>query len=161
MAQLLFPWFKVNVMQLLMAAVGEREREAERCRDDCGLVSNSADQMTLQQKSRSVGWNLKIELTTPTIKALWSLVLVFKRLLILLLNNVLVKDCSMKQQYCLLYLKVLAFIFWCKLNEGPAGSLSRCGCSLNVAVQLGRDKCSYQVFSNSQENKSGSSVFIL
>lgn len=84
-----------------------------------------------------MGWNLKIELTTPAIKALWSLVLVFKRLVILLLNNVLVKDCSMKQQYCLLYLKVWALIFLCKLNKSTTGSLSRCGQSLNVAIQLG------------------------
>ena len=84
-----------------------------------------------------MGWNLKIELTTPTVKALWSLVLVFKRLVILLLNNVLGKDCSMKQQYCILYLKVLALIFLCELNNGTTGSLSRCGYSLNVAVQLG------------------------
>lgn len=82
-------------------------------------------------------WNLKIELTTAAIKALWSLALVFKRLLILLFNNAPVKDCSMKQQYCLLYLKVLALIFLCKLNNGATGSLSRCGESLNVAVQLG------------------------
>lgn len=34
-----------------------------------------------------MGWNLKIELTTAAIKALWSLVLGFKRLVILLLNN--------------------------------------------------------------------------
>lgn len=117
--------------------MGVVEGEVEQYGDDCGLVSNSPDQMTLQYKSRSVGWNLKIELTTPTIKALWSLVLVFKWLVILLLNNVLVRDCSMKQQYCLLYLKVLALIFVCKLNKGAPGSLSRCGCSLNVAALLG------------------------
>ncbi len=82
-------------------------------------------------------WNLKIELTTAAIKALWSLALVFKRLVILLLNNVLVNDCSMKQPYCLLYLKVQALIFLCKLNNGTSGSLRRCGDFLNVAIQLG------------------------
>lgn len=56
-----------------------------------------------------MGWNLKIELTTPTIKALWSLVLVSKWLLILLLNNVLEKDCCMKLQYYLLHLKLFGF----------------------------------------------------
>lgn len=60
--RLLFPWSEVNAVQLLL------ERKAKRCCDGCGLVSNSADQMTLQLKSQSVGWNLKIELTTPTIK---------------------------------------------------------------------------------------------
>lgn len=84
-----------------------------------------------------MGWNLKIELTTPTIKALWSPVLVFKWPVILLLNNVLMKDCLLKQHYCLSHLKVQALIFWCKLNKGTAGSLGRCGYSLNVAIQLG------------------------
>lgn len=79
-----------------------------------------------------MGWNLKIELTTAAIKALWSLVLVFKRLVILLLSNVLVKDCSMKREYCLLYLKVLALIILCKLNNSITGSLTRCGYGLKM-----------------------------
>lgn len=40
----------------------------------------------------------------------------------------------MKQQYCHGYLKVLALIFLCKLNNAKGGR-SRCG--LNVAARLG------------------------
>lgn len=48
-----------------------------------------------------------------------------------------VKDCSMKLQYSLLYLKVLALVFVYKLNNGKTGNLTRCGYSLNVATQSG------------------------
>lgn len=87
-----------------------------------------------------MGWNLKIELTIAAIKALWSLVLGLKRLLILLLNNVSVKDCSMKRQYCLLYLKLLALIFLCKLNKGTVGSPTGCGYS-RKALRFGSGLC--------------------
>lgn len=86
-----------------------------------------------------MGWNLKIELTMAAIKALWSLVLGLKRLLILLLNNVSERDCSAKRQYRLLYLKLLALIFLRKLNNGVAGRPEPSGCgeqAEGVAVQL-------------------------
>lgn len=110
------------------AAVVQLEGEAEcRC-DDCGLVSNSTDQMTLQWKSPSAGRNLKIEMTTPTIKALWSPGLVFKWLVILLLYSELAKDCSLKRLYYFLHLKPLS-----KFNNK---SLSRCESCLNVGNQF-------------------------
>lgn len=112
--ELLFLWFEMNVMQLLWMLL---EREVERYHDDSCLVSNSTDQMTLQQKSQSVGRNLKIEMTTPTIKALWSLLLVFKWLVILLLNNVLLYDCSLIQLDYLFLLKLLALGFLYKLDK--------------------------------------------
>lgn len=89
-----------------------------------------------------MGWHLKIELTTEAIKALWSPVLGFKWLVILLLNSALVKDCSMKLQYCLLYLKVLALIFLCKLNNSTTGSLGRCGWRCLKMSQFSFGPCS-------------------
>lgn len=110
------------------AAVVQLEGEAERRCDDCGLVSNSTDQMTLEWKSPSAGRNLKIEMTTPTTKALWSPGLVFKWLVILLLYCELEKDCSLKWVYYLLHLKLLS-----KFNKK---SLSRCESCLSVENQF-------------------------